>query len=297
MDRTRTLQKAPESHVNAVGYGRVSTDDQEANTSLETQRKAIKQWCASHSLVLIGFCYDTESGSDVDREGLEQALKLLGTEADQLISLRVDRLSRNAKDLLTLLDWARENEKRIRFCELDIDEREPSGRMIIAITGATAQYELDMIHKRTDEGRKAKQLVFGYAAGAPAFGMRPTSEKELELDAAEQMVIRIVENLRRKGWTYRDIAAKLERDQVPTKRGGKWRHSTVHKICERLESVKKQKLGPGLSAPKMIKSSKVTKPKPMGAKNNDTTRKVNEVYKKKTVKPKKASPNKKNGSP
>jgi transposase len=52
----------------------------------------------------------------------------------------------------------------------------------------------------------------------------------LEPVAAEQAVIARALRLRRRGLSYRAVAAKLNADGVPTKRGARWHHSTVRNV-------------------------------------------------------------------
>jgi hypothetical protein len=49
----------------------------------------------------------------------------------------------------------------------------------------------------------------------------------------EQEVITRVRTWRKQGQTYRHIAAKLNADCVPTKRGGQWAPMTVQKLVSR----------------------------------------------------------------
>ena len=69
-----------EEGVAAVGYVRVSTQEQVTGFGLEVQRDAVEKYCAAHGLELVAMCEDAgvsgSAGLDA-RAGLAEALSLL----------------------------------------------------------------------------------------------------------------------------------------------------------------------------------------------------------------------------
>ncbi len=79
----------------AVIYCRVSTIDQEDNTSLETQEKDSRAYCAERGYSVEAVFKDVHSGFDMDRPGLRAALDAIQQgAADVLVVRKLDRLSR-----------------------------------------------------------------------------------------------------------------------------------------------------------------------------------------------------------
>ena len=88
--------------IRAVGYVRVSTEQQvQDGVSLEAQKVRIQAHCVALDIKLIEIIADeAESAKSLDRPGVQQALKMLRHgEADALIVMKLDRLTRSVKDL------------------------------------------------------------------------------------------------------------------------------------------------------------------------------------------------------
>ena len=103
--RERTLQngghetlRGHEVARRAVGYIRVSTEMQATEgLSLEAQQAAIERYCATQGLRLVRLCQDVLSGAKDQRPGLQEALDCLQRQADVLVVLKFDRLSRSIR--------------------------------------------------------------------------------------------------------------------------------------------------------------------------------------------------------
>ena len=96
MDPTRT-----------VAYIRVSTDKQaEHGVSLEAQRAKVEAYAQLYDLDLIAVIEDAgQSAKSLDRPGLDHALTLLREgQADALLVVKLDRLTRSVRDLGDLLE-------------------------------------------------------------------------------------------------------------------------------------------------------------------------------------------------
>src|SRR5687767_13069311 len=77
-------------------YRRVSTDDQENNTSLEAQQIACARYAADHGLAIVADIQDVMSGAKLDRPGLTQVRELIQAgAATALIVYASDRLTRS----------------------------------------------------------------------------------------------------------------------------------------------------------------------------------------------------------
>ncbi len=119
-----------------------------------------------------------------------------------LVVLRLDRLSRNTRDLLELVDTLRSHDVHLHSVTERLDTDGPTGRMFLTILGATAQFERDLLAQRTSDALRAKQAR-GEWVGRIPFGFVTSQllphEKQLRR-------VRYVYTLRDRGQSLRAIA-------------------------------------------------------------------------------------------
>ena len=90
-----------------IGYCRVSTTDQADNgVSLEEQETRIRRYAETHGLTIVRVEVDAgASGKHMGRDALQRALTALRDgQADGLVAIKLDRLSRSVRDVLDLVD-------------------------------------------------------------------------------------------------------------------------------------------------------------------------------------------------
>jgi len=138
------------------GYARVSTTDQ----NIESQLKALKEAGASRIFE------DKATGKDIEREGLQALLTTL-KEGDTLVVTKLDRLARNLKDGIELMDEL--NTKGIKFhvINMGLFDGSTTSKMIRNILLSVAEWEREMIKERQMEGiaiAKANGLYKGRPA-------------------------------------------------------------------------------------------------------------------------------------
>jgi site-specific DNA recombinase len=220
-----------------VGYIRVSTQDQAENTSLADQRKKIKSYCIAMGHELIEVFEEVGSGKNtIDRPLFTQALEAVRYRADGIVAAKLDRVARNTRDVLELVEDVLQPEKKaLILLDLQVDTSTPMGTLILTVMAAVATLERSVINQRTQGGRKSKAENGGYAYGAPRFGEKPNGNKELVEDSDEQVTIEVIRRHRRSGKSYGEVADYLNEQEYSTKRGGKWSSSTVFAICRRLK--------------------------------------------------------------
>ncbi|MFM6082921.1 MAG: recombinase family protein [Dolichospermum sp.] len=223
-----------------VGYVRVSTKNQEDNTSLIDQERRINAYCEAFGHELISLYVEVGSGKNTkDREQFNLALADVKHNADGIIALKLDRIARNTRDVLALVeDVLQPDNKALVLLDLQVDTSTPTGKMILTVMAATAALERDTINARMQGGRKAKSADGGYAYGSPKFGEK-SENKELTTDDQEQEIIKIIKNHHNSGKSNQRIADYLNAKNLPSKRGGQWSKTTVGRVIDRLYPVKK----------------------------------------------------------
>ncbi len=162
------------------------------------------------------------SGKDLNRAGISEALRLLAAgEASALVVTKVDRLSRSLLDFSHIVATARKQAWQLVVLDLGVDTSTPSGEMLGAVMMTFAQYERRLAGERTSLALQAKKAA-GHRLGRPR-----TLQPEVN-----QRILLAVEA----GQTATQIADGLNREGVPTARGGKrWYPSTVLAVLRSAE--------------------------------------------------------------
>jgi len=220
MTTPRRRSKAPvRPRPLALGYVRVSTADQVENgASLDAQRTALTVEADRRGWDLEIVADEGLSAKNLNRPALAAALDRLDRgDADTLLSLRLDRISRSVADFAGLLDRADRKGWGLVLLSPSLDLAGPAGRFTANVLASAAQYERELISARTKEGM-AQRKVDGWAGGRPAG--RP---RVLDEDVRGRI---IAAHTAGRGWSA--IARELNDAQVPTARGGAvWHPSTV----------------------------------------------------------------------
>jgi len=202
----------------ALAYCRVSTADQvESGASLAAQEAALRAEADRRGWNVEIVREEGKSAKSLRRPALMTARSRLARgEAQFLISLRLDRLSRSVADFAALVDEAKRKGWGLVLLSPNLDLSDPAGLFTANVLASAAQYERALISTRVREGmaqRKSEGQHMGRRAD-PA--MHDTYRRILAEHAA--------------GASYNAIAAGLTADGVPTARGGVWVAATVRKM-------------------------------------------------------------------
>lgn len=207
-----------------IAYLRVSTEEQAVSgLGLADQRRAIENAATSRGWTDVQFVADEgHSARSLDRPAIASALAALASgEASVLVVSKLDRLSRSLLDFATLMEQARREGWELVVLDLAIDTTVPSGALMANVMASFAEYERQIIGARTSAALQQLKSQ-GVRLG------RPRQMPEATLD-------RIVGE-RAEGGTLKAIADGLNRDGVPTARGGaQWYPSTVRAALQSRE--------------------------------------------------------------
>jgi DNA invertase Pin-like site-specific DNA recombinase len=200
-----------------LGYARVSTAEQAGNGyGLDAQEAAIRDECERRGWTLLEVIRDEgASAKNLDRPGLRRALERVAAgEAMGLLASKLDRLSRSVVDFGVLLEWCDASGVALVALDLGLDTSTPGGRLVANVFAAVAEWERDTIAARTRDGLAAARAQ-GKAISRPAVADDPNLRERIK-------------RMRERGMTLQAIADRLNREGVPTLRGGaEWRPSSV----------------------------------------------------------------------
>ena len=226
----------------AIGYVRVSTQEQATDgVSLDAQRDRLRAYCKLHGLKLIDIKADEGySGSTLDRPGLQAALQLLRRgRANTLLVVKLDRLSRSLRDVCTLVEelFSDERHHLLSLCGM-VNTHSAAGRMVLMNLANYNQFEREMISERTRDAlqhMKAQGIRLGPAPYGYEHGQEldERGRRRLIPVESEQAVISKIAALREEGLSFREIAQRLNADQISARRGGTWRVNGVRAVLLR----------------------------------------------------------------
>jgi DNA invertase Pin-like site-specific DNA recombinase len=202
--------------VRALGYASVPPDG--GRRQLAAQQRAIVRRAQRLGLRLVEVVRDREpqTGKALDRAGLSYLIERLAAgDATCVVVSGLERLSRSVAELGTIVEWLEENEVRLVAVDLDLDTASQSGRSTARALASVAGWERERLVDRTRKGLAAARAKRRAAPGPSA---SPDWEAIKERIAA----------MRAEGMTLQAIADELNREGVPTQRGGtEWRPSSV----------------------------------------------------------------------
>jgi DNA invertase Pin-like site-specific DNA recombinase len=210
------LALAPPRGRRAVGY--VCLDDDPAADGLAARREQIREWCAERHLELATVVHDDEtSGDGHSRPSLRWALEQIAKgQANLLVVARLRDLSSNVANLAPLLRWLAEPSRTLVALDLHLDTATEAGRLAAQALAGVGGWEHDRISARTRRGLEAARSRGG-GQGRTAVADVPELHERIA-------------TMREQGMTLQAIADTLNREGVPTLRGGAmWRPSSVQR--------------------------------------------------------------------
>lgn len=230
MTRTKRAQTEEVAITQAVGYIRVSTEEQaNSGLGLEAQSARIKAYCIAQGWELIALHTDAGiSAKTLNRPGLKAALDALAP-GRILLALKLDRLTRTARDLDDFTAQVQKQNGQWATVEGQYDTSTAMGAFMLRLVADIAQLEREQTAERTSAALQAKK-VRKERLGATPLGYKTidTPEgKRVIVDPEEAKTVQLARDLYNSGLSLRKIAAQLTAAGRKTKRGGLWYASNV----------------------------------------------------------------------
>jgi len=234
--RGQSAKPTPGDATVAVGYVRVSTDQQELGP--EAQESAIRSWAAQHAIRLVEPIHrdDLTGATDpMDRPGFQQAYALARQHrAGWLVVKHRDRVSR--EPMLTAATEAALHRIGVHLLTTDrkpIDDRDdPMQGMIAAITDGFGKVELHRIRQRTADALAVKKRR-GEVVGSVPLGFEAVVQggtRVLVPHQGEREAARRATELQAQGVSLRAIGRTLTAEGLPPREGGPWHHTAVRRL-------------------------------------------------------------------
>jgi len=217
-----------------IGYLRVSTAEQaQEGISLDAQESRLRAYAQAHGAVLSNIESDAGvSGKRMaNRAGLARALATLRAgDADGLIVLKLDRLSRSIKDVIELVERSEREGWRLVSLAEHLDTSNAVGRFTVHLLGALAQLEREQIGERTRTALAELRRQGKRISGSPPFGYRFDDGRVVPVDS-EQRVLKRMVALASEGHGSWKVTQLLNADASTNPRTGRpWAEGTVRSI-------------------------------------------------------------------
>jgi DNA invertase Pin-like site-specific DNA recombinase len=214
----------------AAVYLRISQDSTGEAEGVERQRADCVRVVAARAYDVVGYFTDNDisAAGKKQRPAFNDMVEAIEAgKVDVVVAQRWDRLSRNRRDDLRLLEACEKHNVMLSFSRGgDLDLETPMGSMIADVLASQARNEIRIKGDRQRLAQKQRA-----EKGKPAKGIRPTGYTlDGEVIPAEAQIIGRIFDRFSAGDTLKGIAAGLEADGITTRRGGRWTSSSVSSI-------------------------------------------------------------------
>lgn len=179
-----------------IGYCRVSSREQAYNSQALEQQKSRILAQAPDKLFI-----DVDSGRKINRIGYSSLIdEIKKNNSSKIIITRLDRISRNLRQLLDFLDICQNYKCTIISLDQNIDTATASGKLQINFLASLAEHESEQLRERVIHGHAHhKKKKLGYKA---PFGFTKSSDHKFHLDI--EPILCNLEN--KKEWNCAELA-------------------------------------------------------------------------------------------
>ncbi len=219
--------------MRAVIYARYSSDLQ-SPASIEDQVRLCRERIEDENDTVIEIYADYAlSGGSLRNRPRMQALlaEAKGGKFDYVVAEALDRVSRDQEDVAAIYKRLRHAEVRLfTLAEGEISE------LHVGLKGTMNALFLKDLAQKTRRGQRGR-VEAGKIPGGNSYGYRiirrlledgSVSTGEREIDSEEAEIVRRIFKEYAEGIAPRQIATRLNRESVPSPRGGQWNASTIN---------------------------------------------------------------------
>jgi site-specific DNA recombinase len=218
-------------------YARVSTGMQaEEGKSLDAQIAEMQEFAEKRGWKVVAKFVDAgESGTDMDRRGLQEALEAAEEGAfDILLVHELSRLSRSMFDTLSIFEQL--GEYKVGFASVNdpnFDFSQPASRLMLTMLAALNQYYVDMLKLHTAKSKRERARQGLYNASITPFGYQHVGDADTppEIVPEEAEIVREMFKKYATGkWSYNDLAEWSWDAKYKTRKGNNFSKDAIAEI-------------------------------------------------------------------
>ena len=212
---------------NTLTYVRISDDKTGEELGVTRQQQDCLAVVKSRGWQLVGQYSDNDITAKGNRKrpGFEALLDEISTgKANIIVAWNLDRLTRNRRDTLRLMELCQEHGVTIALARgTDLDMSVPGGRLMAGLLAEIARNEIDV--KADRQIRAYRQAA---EAGKPHFVSRPYGyTRSAELIEDEALILKQMSQHYLNGWSLHEITAWLNASGFPSTTGKVWHRRVV----------------------------------------------------------------------
>ncbi len=217
--------------VRVAIYTRVSTEDQaKEGFSLEAQRERLEAYCLARDWsVAATYIDDGHSGRNIRRPAYQRMMEERDR-WDALLVIKMDRIHRNARNFMEMMDNLLEWGKDFVSATESLDTSTAMGRFVMDIIQRIAQLESEQIGERVYMGMSQKARsgpgILGFNS---PLGFELVDGRLLP-NGSEADIVREIFDRCLAGRTLEEIAEDLNGEGHRTKKGTAWTAIKVFRI-------------------------------------------------------------------
>src|SRR5262245_61695928 len=197
----------PGPRQKVIGYGRVSTEEQENNYSLDAQRTRFEQLCKQNHWQYLGFFPETGSGTSViNRPVLCNILQRIQQNGiDALWVKETDRLSRpeNLGDLSMISQTLESTNTLLIVDSRVLDLHEDNSVLMLDFEGVLAKHFRRQLLRNLKRGKIRKAELGRKVAGSDVLGYRTNEKGEYIPNPDEAKIVQLIYDLYAKDFSLR----------------------------------------------------------------------------------------------
>ena len=212
--------------MKVAAYARYSSEQQSA-ASLDDQLRNCRAYAERMGWPApVAYTDAAISGARADRPGYQRLLQ----DAHRFNVILLDDLSRLSRDNVEVQQQVR----RLKFAGVRviavsdaIDTDDKGHKLGVGLRGLMGELYLDDLREKTHRGLAGRALQ-GASGGGLGYGYRVTEVGQRAIDEAQATIVRRIFAEYIEGRSPREIAIGLNRDGVPSPRGGTWANSAIY---------------------------------------------------------------------
>lgn len=152
-----------------VGYARTSTIEQQAGFEAQVKRLT-EAGCEK--------LFKEQVSSVGQRDQLAGVLDFI-REGDTLVVTKLDRLARSTADLLRITEAIQAKGAHLKILEMDLDTSTATGKLLLTMVGAIAEFERELMLERQREGIAKAKAEGKYKGRKPTARARAADVKRM----------------------------------------------------------------------------------------------------------------------